>query len=602
MAVGSLLDPYAALGVPSDASSATIRSSYKKLMLQCHPDKVHDEALRAEKAQQFEKVQQAYELLSDARKRRKYDEEVARGGPREARPSGAPSGNSPPMGDGFGSRDRDREREARHERRRQRKESEARDRERGDRGKERDRERERERDRERGDRGERERDRERERERDRGERERDRRASEDPGWGSAPDPRHYHAPPHPRSGYKTEERIPRSSTYYETAYSTTEVPRDIPKYGRQQTWAGSSTGHRYSEMPHPRKASYEHTPPRSSPRKAETFPMPTPPEMPPGPVREGYVEQLTAEAAKIAEVRKKTGGIMRENGSAPSMGSPRTSRSGGSYEAPSQADIYMEQLREQQRAEAAKAAAAAQEAAMKEEYLRQQAEEAAALRERERREREKRERAERKAEKARRDFEESKKKLEERYGRANGTSGRERKSSTSPVRRRRGSSTVTRDDSYQPAGATTQANPAFPNIATAILGGGFGRGPLGTASHIGGSHPMRRRHSISSPSLEKQNDRLARDGPASKTKTPDSGYSSPNPHTDSASTFEKATPNPASPAPSNVKPAEPVDAAATAASAAVAAAVAATTATPSTPASPATSHASTASTIRNADG
>ncbi|KAF8247216.1 heat shock protein DnaJ, partial [Wilcoxina mikolae CBS 423.85] len=74
MAVGStVLDPYAALGVPHDASPATIRSSYKKLMLQCHPDKVRDEAQRAEKAQQFQKVQEAYELLIDSRRRRKYD-------------------------------------------------------------------------------------------------------------------------------------------------------------------------------------------------------------------------------------------------------------------------------------------------------------------------------------------------------------------------------------------------------------------------------------------------------------------------------------------------------------------------------------------------
>lgn len=71
-------DPYAALSVPNDASPATIRSAYKKLMLQCHPDKVRDEALRAEKQAMFDRVQRAYELLNDSRKRRKYDEEVAK--------------------------------------------------------------------------------------------------------------------------------------------------------------------------------------------------------------------------------------------------------------------------------------------------------------------------------------------------------------------------------------------------------------------------------------------------------------------------------------------------------------------------------------------
>ncbi|KAI5853297.1 DnaJ domain-containing protein, partial [Tricharina praecox] len=73
MAVGSALDPYAALGVPHDAAPAALRSAYKKLMLQCHPDKVRDEAQRAEKATQFQKVQEAYELLIDPRRRRKYD-------------------------------------------------------------------------------------------------------------------------------------------------------------------------------------------------------------------------------------------------------------------------------------------------------------------------------------------------------------------------------------------------------------------------------------------------------------------------------------------------------------------------------------------------
>ena len=38
-------NPYLTLSVPADASPATIRSSYKKLMLQCHPDKVRDEPL-----------------------------------------------------------------------------------------------------------------------------------------------------------------------------------------------------------------------------------------------------------------------------------------------------------------------------------------------------------------------------------------------------------------------------------------------------------------------------------------------------------------------------------------------------------------------------
>lgn len=75
---GSQIDPYAALGVSHDASPATIRLSYKKLMLQCHPEKLRDEAQRAEKAQQFQNVNEAYEILIDSQRRRKYDMELAR--------------------------------------------------------------------------------------------------------------------------------------------------------------------------------------------------------------------------------------------------------------------------------------------------------------------------------------------------------------------------------------------------------------------------------------------------------------------------------------------------------------------------------------------
>lgn len=69
-------DPYAALSVSKDATLAAIRSAYRKLVLTCHPDKVQDEALRAQKTHQFTQVQQAYEILSDEQKRRRYDDHV----------------------------------------------------------------------------------------------------------------------------------------------------------------------------------------------------------------------------------------------------------------------------------------------------------------------------------------------------------------------------------------------------------------------------------------------------------------------------------------------------------------------------------------------
>ena len=45
-------------------------------MLKCHPDKVQDAALKAIKQDEFQKVQQAYELLRDDTKRLQYDEQI----------------------------------------------------------------------------------------------------------------------------------------------------------------------------------------------------------------------------------------------------------------------------------------------------------------------------------------------------------------------------------------------------------------------------------------------------------------------------------------------------------------------------------------------
>lgn len=69
-------DPYKTLGVAKDAPIATIRSAHRKLVLQCHPDKFPDEAIKAVKADQFHQVQTAYELLSDQDRRERYDAEV----------------------------------------------------------------------------------------------------------------------------------------------------------------------------------------------------------------------------------------------------------------------------------------------------------------------------------------------------------------------------------------------------------------------------------------------------------------------------------------------------------------------------------------------
>ncbi|KUI60060.1 Chaperone protein DnaJ [Cytospora mali] len=69
-------DPYTALGVDSAADAGTIKTAYRKLVLKCHPDKFPDPTLKAEKQEEFQRVQQAYEILGNEDKKREYDLEV----------------------------------------------------------------------------------------------------------------------------------------------------------------------------------------------------------------------------------------------------------------------------------------------------------------------------------------------------------------------------------------------------------------------------------------------------------------------------------------------------------------------------------------------
>ena len=70
--------PYKTLNVPKDATLAAIRTAHRKLVLITHPDKVQDEAEKKIKAEQFHQVQQAYEILSDENRRRRWDERALR--------------------------------------------------------------------------------------------------------------------------------------------------------------------------------------------------------------------------------------------------------------------------------------------------------------------------------------------------------------------------------------------------------------------------------------------------------------------------------------------------------------------------------------------
>ncbi len=63
-------DYYETLGVPREASQEEIRKAFRKLARKHHPDVAENKATAEEK---FKEINEAYEVLGDAEKRRKYD-------------------------------------------------------------------------------------------------------------------------------------------------------------------------------------------------------------------------------------------------------------------------------------------------------------------------------------------------------------------------------------------------------------------------------------------------------------------------------------------------------------------------------------------------
>ena len=70
MARNKNFDPYEVLGVPRDATLDEIKSAYRRLAMKYHPDRNPNDPEAEEK---FKQIAEAYEILSDPKKREMYD-------------------------------------------------------------------------------------------------------------------------------------------------------------------------------------------------------------------------------------------------------------------------------------------------------------------------------------------------------------------------------------------------------------------------------------------------------------------------------------------------------------------------------------------------
>ncbi|NHC15764.1 molecular chaperone DnaJ [Motilibacter deserti] len=96
-------DYYKALGVSKEASAEEIKKSYRKLARQYHPDANKGDSASEER---FKEISEAYDVLSDAKRRKEYDDArslFGSGAGRFRSAGGGPGGVSFDIGDIFGA-------------------------------------------------------------------------------------------------------------------------------------------------------------------------------------------------------------------------------------------------------------------------------------------------------------------------------------------------------------------------------------------------------------------------------------------------------------------------------------------------------------------
>lgn len=70
--MNKVLDPYRLLSIPRNATMEEIKSAYRKLAMQLHPDRNNGDNSKTEK---FKSVTEAYDLLTNNYERKNYDQQ-----------------------------------------------------------------------------------------------------------------------------------------------------------------------------------------------------------------------------------------------------------------------------------------------------------------------------------------------------------------------------------------------------------------------------------------------------------------------------------------------------------------------------------------------